>query len=281
MLAKVDDLDLLRHEFNAEDGSFLVQLRVDYHWLHCYHASTKRPSRVQRSHDDTGEHDHMADTILTESEASLAVEDLGWRYLLDCLTTAVTVDSLSGACEVIRAAVDIAGPHANDHLRLRATAGRVEFTLETRGKFRVTAQDVDLARSITKAVRTAGYQTVAHPAHHWVQSLAIAIDAMDIPAVRPFWKAVLGYDHVPAPADLVDPSAGGPSVWFQQMDEPRTQRNRIHLDLTVPHDDAVARVEAALAAGGRLVSDDHARAFWILADSEGNEVCVCTWQDRD
>ena len=49
----------------------------------------------------------MADTILTESEASLAVEDLGWRYLLDCLTTAVTVGSLFDACEVIRAAVDI------------------------------------------------------------------------------------------------------------------------------------------------------------------------------
>ncbi|HEX3960621.1 MAG TPA: 4a-hydroxytetrahydrobiopterin dehydratase, partial [Trebonia sp.] len=113
----------------------------------------------------------MADTILTESEASLAVEDLGWRYLLDCLTTAVTVDSLFDACEVIRAAVDIAGPHANDHLRLRATADQVELTLETRGKFRVTTQDVDLARSITKAVRTAGYQTVAHPAHHSVQSL--------------------------------------------------------------------------------------------------------------
>ena len=223
----------------------------------------------------------MADTILTESEASLAVEDLGWRYLLDCLTTAVTVDSLVDACEVIRAAVDIAGPHANDHLRLRATADRVELTLETRGKFRVTTQDVDLARSITKAVRTAGYQTGAHPAHHAVQSLAIAIDAMDIPAVRPFWKAVLGYDDVTAPADLVDPSYGGPSLWFQQMDEPRTQRNRMHLDLTVPHDDAVARVEAALAAGGRLVSDDGARAFWVLADSEGNEVCVCTWQDRD
>jgi 4a-hydroxytetrahydrobiopterin dehydratase len=93
----------------------------------------------------------MADTILTESEASLAVEDLGWRYLLDCLTTAVTVGSLLDACEVIRAAVDIAGPHANDHLRLRATADRVELTLQTHGKFRVTAQDVDLARSITKA----------------------------------------------------------------------------------------------------------------------------------
>lgn len=223
----------------------------------------------------------MADTILTESEASLAVEDLGWRYLLDCLTAGVTVGSLAGACEVIRVAVDTAGPHADDHLRLRATADRVELTLEARGRFRVTTRDVDLARSITKSLRAAGYQTVPHPAHHPVQSLAIAVDAMDIPAVRPFWQAVLGYDAVSAPADLVDPSGGGPSVWFQQMDEPRTQRNRVHLDLTVPYDDAVARVEAALAAGGRLVSDDHARAFWILADPEGNEVCVCTWQDRD
>lgn len=223
----------------------------------------------------------MADTVLTESQASLAVEDLGWRYLLDCLTTAVTVDSLSDACDVVRAAVDIAGPHADDHLRLRATADRVELTLETRGTFRVTTQDVDLARSITTAVRAAGHQTVAHPAQHSVQSLAIAIDAMDIAAVRPFWKAVLGYDDVTAPADLVDPFDGGPSVWFQQLDEPRPQRNTVHLDLTVPHDDAVARVDAALAAGGRLVSDDHARAFWILADAEGNEVCVCTWQDRD
>src|SRR6185437_8693561 len=167
--------------------------------FHCHHAPAKRPSRVHRSHDDTGEHDRMADTILTESEASLAVEDLGWRYLLDCLTTAVTVGSLSDACEVIRAAVDTDGPQANDHLRLRATADRVELTLETRGKFRLTTRDVDLARSITRAVRTAGYQTAAHPAHHPVQSLAIAIDAMDIPAVRPFWKAVLGYDDVTAP----------------------------------------------------------------------------------
>lgn len=80
------------------------------------------------------------------------------------------------------------------------------------GKFRVTTQDIDLARAITEAVRTTGYQTVAHPAHHSVQSLAIAIDAMGIPAGRPFWKAILGYDAVPAPADLVDPSRGGPSL---------------------------------------------------------------------
>ena len=68
--------------------------------------------------------------------------------------------------------------------------------------------------------------------------------------------------------------------WFQQMDEPRPQRNRIHVDVTVPPDEADARVEAALAAGGTLVSDEHARAFWVLADPEGNEACLCTWEDR-
>jgi 4a-hydroxytetrahydrobiopterin dehydratase len=65
------------------------------------------------------------------------------------------------------------------------------------------------------------------------------------------------------------------------MDSPRPQRNRIHLDVTVSHDEGPARVRAALDAGGRLVEDSAARAFWVLADAEGNEVCVCTWQDRD
>lgn len=65
------------------------------------------------------------------------------------------------------------------------------------------------------------------------------------------------------------------------MDVPRPQRNRIHLDVDVPHDEAPARIAAALAAGGVLLSDGAAPAFWVLADTEGNEVCVCTWQGRD
>ncbi len=67
----------------------------------------------------------------------------------------------------------------------------------------------------------------------------------------------------------------------EQLEEPRPVRNRIHFDITVPPNEADARIEAALAAGGRLVSAERARAFWILADPDGNEVCVCTWQDRD
>jgi len=65
------------------------------------------------------------------------------------------------------------------------------------------------------------------------------------------------------------------------MDAPRPQRNRIHVDVTVPHDEAQQRIQAALAAGGTLTYADEAPAFWVLADAEGNEACVCTWQGRD
>ncbi len=80
---------------------------------------------------------------------------------------------------------------------------------------------------------------------------------------------------------MVDPAGELPNVWFQQMDESRPQRNRIHFDLHVPHDEADRRIAAALDAGGTLVSDAAARSFWILADAEGNEICICTWQDRE
>ena len=65
------------------------------------------------------------------------------------------------------------------------------------------------------------------------------------------------------------------------MDAPRPQRNRIHVDVAVPHDQAASRIATALSAGGTLVSAAHAPAFWVLADAEGNEACVTTWQGRD
>jgi Glyoxalase-like domain len=60
----------------------------------------------------------------------------------------------------------------------------------------------------------------------------------------------------------------------------KAARSSIVIDVWVPHDQAGARVAAALAAGGRLVSDQHAPEWWTLADAEGNEVDVATWQGR-
>src|SRR5262249_29825053 len=151
----------------------------------------------------------------------------------------------------------------------------------------VTTGDIELAHRLSEALGALGWRLdpggAAGPRS--VQVLEIAIDTLDIAAIRPFWKAVLGYDDEPGlsgPQDpLVDPLRQGPAVWFQQMDAPRPQRNRIHLDISVPHDEAPDRIKAAFEAGGALVSDAHAPAFWVLADPEGNEACITTWQGRD
>ena len=113
-----------------------------------------------------------------------------------------------------------------------------------------------------------------------MQLVNLAIDALDGQAVQPFWRALLGYRQDGA-EDLVDPLGRGPSIWFQGQHAPRPQRNRVHVDVSVPHDQAEDRVAAAIAAGGRLVSGEHAPAWWVLADVEGNEACVATWVGRD
>ena len=136
----------------------------------------------------------------------------------------------------------------------------------------LSERDLRLARQISGAARELGVS--ADPTA--VQHVQVAIDAMVSADVRPFWRAVLGYDEV-RDAVVIDPMRRGPSFWFQDMDVPRPQRNRIHIDVYVPHDQAEARVAAALAAGGRMVSEAHAPDWWTLADAEGNEVDLATW----
>ena len=125
----------------------------------------------------------------------------------------------------------------------------------------VLLDDVASAEAITALAEEAGLASEPLSA----ATVEVAIDAVDIPAVKPFWKAVLGYTDEPDAADpgaaLVDPLGQGPAVWFQQMDEPRPQHNRIHLDLAVPHDEAPRRIDAALSAGGVVPSDTDAPAF--------------------
>jgi 4a-hydroxytetrahydrobiopterin dehydratase len=75
--------------------------------------------------------------------------------------------------------------------------------------------------------------------------------------VLPFWRALLGYRQI-GDDYLFDPSGRGRCFDFQRMDVARPQRNRMHIDIAVPHDQAEARISGALAAGGRLVADAHA-----------------------
>jgi 4a-hydroxytetrahydrobiopterin dehydratase len=226
-------------------------------------------------------------TRLTRTEASGAVTDLGWRYVLGTLCAWVRVEPFARSVEVVARVVEAAGEHADDHLRIDVRRDRVALTLQTSSVAAVTSRDVDVARQISAAVRDRGFRTEAgdDTGLRSVQTVEIAVDALDIAAVRPFWKAIMGYVDEPGrsgPTDpLVDPIGQGPAIWFQRMSAPRPQRNRIHFDVSVPHDEAPARIAATLAAGGVLVDDSAAPAFWVLADVEGNEACVTTWQGRD
>jgi len=192
------------------------------------------------------------------------------------------------AADLAVRAVATCGEDADQHLRIDVRPDRVILVLQSVIHATVTTLDVELANKISAATAEAGLRTepeIGTEAPHSVQIVEIGIDALDIAAIRPFWKAILGYigeAGADGPEDaLVDPVGQSPAIWFQQMDKPRSDRNRIHFDICVPHDEAYPRMDAALAAGGRLLSAAEAPCFWVLADAEGNEACITTWQGRD
>jgi 4a-hydroxytetrahydrobiopterin dehydratase len=201
------------------------------------------------------------------------VED--WRVVGDGAYAHFRTGSFAAGVALVDAIgrlADAANHHPDVDLRYRGVTVRL-VSHDVEG---LSERDVELARQISAAARE--LDVPADPAA--VQVVQVTIDALVGSEVMPFWRAVLGYREV-GDEDLVDPHGRGPSLWFQDMDAPRPQRNRLHVDVFVPHDQAEARVAAALAACGRLVSDEHAPSWWTLADAEGNEVDVASWLGRD
>ncbi|MDI1463228.1 VOC family protein [Catellatospora sp. KI3] len=132
----------------------------------------------------------------------------------------------------------------------------------------------DLAADVQTAAR--GLGAVADPA--LPRFAQLFLDAADVPAVRAFWVAALGYSHDrrAGVSDIHDPRRLNPVLVFQELDtsetERRRQRNRVHFELAVPSDLAQTRLAAALAAGGRLRGESENR--WLITDPEGNELAL-------
>ncbi|MDQ6649465.1 MAG: VOC family protein [Actinomycetota bacterium] len=137
----------------------------------------------------------------------------------------------------------------------------------------------------------------------------VTIDCADPARLAEFWALALGYELQEPPAGfdswpaaltswgvpesmwnsasaVVDPAGSGPRIFFQQVPERKTGKNRLHLDVGVsdgpetPADlkrsqvmPTVARLTEAGATEVRQVEEMH--SFWVvMTDPEGNEFCV-------
>jgi 4a-hydroxytetrahydrobiopterin dehydratase len=208
---------------------------------------------------------------------SEGVED--WRVVGEGACTYFRTGSFEAGARLVSAISELAG--LDDHhpdIDLRYGGVIVRLITVRPDYYGLSERDLELARKISTVARELSVS--AEPA--LVQTVLVTIDAFDIPKVKPFWRAVLGYqDRKDSPEDLVDPSGRGASIWFQKIDAPDPQVNRMHLDIWVPPDWAQGRIAAAIAAGGRLVTDKYAPAWWTLADPEGNLADVATTTSRD
>ncbi len=137
----------------------------------------------------------------------------------------------------------------------------------------------------------------------------ITFDCANPERVGTFWAAVLGYKMQDPPAGhesweafltsigvpedqwdkayaIVDPDGKGPRIYFQKVPEPKTVKNRVHLDVnvggghTTPIDERRARVDAAVErlvglGATRLRPYEESGEYWVvMQDPEGNEFCL-------
>ncbi len=198
-----------------------------------------------------------------------------WRFVLNRLVTRFDTGGFSAGAALVQQ-IAVAADAADHHPDVELRYPHVTVTLSSHDVGAVTARDVRLARRISELAAEAG--VAAAPGT--TELIELALDTPSSDAVRPFWQAVLGYGSK-HPSEVTDEDDRNPALWFQDTDSTAPDRQRFHLDVSVAHDVAEARVRAVVEAGGTLVSDERAPAFWVLADAEGNQACICTWQNRD
>jgi catechol 2,3-dioxygenase-like lactoylglutathione lyase family enzyme len=138
----------------------------------------------------------------------------------------------------------------------------------------------------------------------------ITFDCADPERLAAFWAEVLGYQRQDPPGEftswdealeafgvpperrndadaIVDPQGAGPRLYFQRVPEPKTVKNRVHLDVrAAPGLEGSARMaalekeaERLLGLGGTRIerhepSPPLSNGHIVMADPEGNEFCL-------
>ena len=140
--------------------------------------------------------------------------------------------------------------------------------------------------SRTPNVRIGSYGVVM--ATHWT----LGCDATDPHRLAAFWAAALGYVAEPGyddpdGASIIDPDGRGPAIGWLRVPEPKSAKNRLHIDVRVAGEgpwDLVererlirARVPQLVDLGATVVREesyDGALGHVVMLDPEGNEFCV-------
>ena len=200
-----------------------------------------------------------------------------WRFFLMRLHARFSAGSFTKGLELVTR-ITGAAEAADHHPDVVLTYPHVDVDLHSHDVHGVTSRDVDLARTISAIAAELGIEATPRD----VSGLELALDVPDADEVKPFWAAALGYRGGQDAPDVIDPGGRNNTLWFQEAPDAMGEvQQRFHLDIVVPREIAEERVAAAVAAGGRLVTDEYAPAFWVLADAHGNKVCVCTADGRE
>jgi 4a-hydroxytetrahydrobiopterin dehydratase len=138
----------------------------------------------------------------------------------------------------------------------------------------IPAAAAGFAAAVSREARDRGLT----PAPALIQSIGVYVAQHSQVDARPFFRAALGYEDL-GDTDAVDPLRCGPQLAFNPISGDIPARGRTHFDVFVPADQAQARVDAALAAGGRLADDTHAPAWWSLASPDNHGVDIASWTD--
>ena len=202
--------------------------------------------------------------------AAESVDD--WVVVHGGATAVFRVQSLVEAARLAEAVAKVPGLEGSGALLTIADAS-VTVRL-SRDVWQLDSRHVELARAVSSIAQAHGAAADRAAVQEVQLAIAAKPDAIDLG----FWRAVLGY--VPMADDnAVDPLGHGSTVWMQELDEAKPLRHAMHIDVSVAREHVTARLQAALAAGGRIVDESHAPRFWTLADRAGNRVCVCAWPD--
>ena len=210
-----------------------------------------------------------------------------WRKLAQGLHARYLVDEFGTAARFV-AAVGEAGDALGHHPSVSMGNGYVDLKLVSADAvYRddegteyvvewVTQQDVDLARRISEIA--ADHELEADPAS--VSVIELGLDTARSATIAPVWAALLTGDAEAqgrgTPGDEIRDATGrAPNLWFGDVEEHETPRQRFHVEVYVAAEVAEQRIAAAVAAGGSVVDDSDAPSLTVIADQDGNTGVLC------